>query len=64
MTKATEKFLADIPPYGKIKYIRSDSSTEFTGQEFQSLLRSNRIRHAMSAPYSPHQNRPAERKKH
>lgn len=59
--KATEKFIADVAPYGKIKCIRSDNSTEFTGQEFQSLLRRNGIRHETSAPYSPHQNGTVER---
>ena len=48
-------------PYGKVKCIRSDNGTEFTGQEFQSLLRSKGIRHETSAPYSPHQNGTAER---
>lgn len=60
-TKATEKFIADVAPYGKIKCIQSDNGTEFTRQEFQSLLRSNRIRHETSAPYSPHQKGTAER---
>lgn len=60
-TKATEKFIADVAPYGKIKCIRSDNGTEFTRQEFQSLIRSNGIRHETSAPYSPHQNGTAER---
>ena len=49
-TKATEKFIADVAPYGKVKCIRSDNGTEFTGQEFQSLLRSKGIRHETSAP--------------
>ena len=60
-TKATEKFIADVAPYGKIKCIRSDNGTEFTGQEFQSLLRRKGTRHETSAPYSPHQNGTAER---
>lgn len=59
--KATEKFLADIAPYGTIKCIRSDNGTEFTAKEFQSLLSKNCIRHETSAPYSPHQNGTAER---
>lgn len=56
--QATEKFIADVAPYGEIKCIRSDNGTEFTGQEFQSLLRSNGSngRHETSAPYSPQQN--------
>lgn len=44
-----------------MKCIRSDNGTEFTGQEFQSLLSKNSIRHEFSAPYSPHQNGTAER---
>ena len=59
--EATERFLADTAPYGKIKCIRSDNGTEFTGQGYQALLRRNRIRHQTSAPYSPHQNGTAER---
>ncbi|RXN30671.1 Retrovirus-related Pol poly from transposon TNT 1-94 [Labeo rohita] len=59
--QATEKFLADIAPYGEVKCIRSDNGTEFTSREFQALLTRNKIRHETSAPYSPHQNGTAER---
>ena len=59
--QATERFLADIAPYGEIKCIRSDNGTEFTSRDFQALLTKNRIRHETSAPYSPHQNGTAER---
>ncbi len=31
---ATEKCLADIAPYGKVKCIRSDNGTEFTSREY------------------------------
>lgn len=58
---ATEKFLADMAPYGKVKCIRSDNGTEFTGREYQALLSRSGIRHERSAPYSPHQNGTAER---
>lgn len=58
---ATERFLADMAPYGNVTCIRSDNGTEFTGQGYQALLRRNRIRHETSAPYSPHQNGTAER---
>lgn len=58
---ATEKFIADVAPYGKIKCIRSDNGTEFTSNVFQSLLCKNGIRHETSAPYSPHQNGTIER---
>lgn len=37
-TLATEKFLADCAPYGRVKCIRSDNGTEYTGNAFQSLL--------------------------
>ena len=57
---ASEKFLADVAPYGSVKCIRSDNGTEFTGKEFQSLLNKNSIRHESSALYSPHQNGTAE----
>ncbi|KAK7895537.1 hypothetical protein WMY93_020862 [Mugilogobius chulae] len=59
--QATEKFLADVAPYGTVKCLRSDNGTEFTNREFQTLLRKNKIKHEMSCPYSPHQNGIAER---
>ena len=31
--QATEKLLADVAPYGEVKCIRSDNSTEFTGRD-------------------------------
>ena len=55
--QATEKYLADVAPYGTVKCIRSDNRTEFTNREFQTLLRKNQT----SCPYSPHQNGIAER---
>ncbi len=58
---ATERFLADIAPYGKVKCFRSDNGTEFTGKGYQALLIKHGIRHETSAPYSPHQNGTAER---
>ena len=58
--QATERFLADVAPYGEVKCIRSDNGT-FTGRDFQALLTKNRIRHETPAPYSPHQNSTAER---
>ena len=59
--RATEQFLADCAPYGKVKTIRSDNGTEFTSEDFSSLLRKNNIKHERSVPYSPHQNGTAER---
>lgn len=59
--QATERFLADVAPYGQVKCIRSDNGTEFTCQGFQTVLTKNKIRHEMSAPYSPHQTGTAER---
>ncbi len=58
---ATEKFLADVSPYGKVNCIRSDNVSELTGKAFQTLLRERGIKHEISAPYSPHQNGTAER---
>jgi transposase InsO family protein len=54
--KATETFLADSSPYGKIKCIRSDNGTEFISEAFENLLIKHFIKHEKSAPYSPHQN--------
>ena len=59
--EATEKFLADVAPYGKIKRIRSDNGGEFINQGFKTLLRKHGIRHETSSPYSPHQNGTVER---
>ena len=75
-TRALEKFLADISPFGKVQYIhircapnegkivkrlRSDNGGEFISKEFEDVLVKHQIRHEYSAPYSPHQNGTAER---
>ncbi len=36
--QATEKFLADTAPYGKLKRVRSDNGAEFTARSYQDLL--------------------------
>ena len=59
--EATEKYLANCAPHGKIKRLRSDNGTEFTSNEFEALMTSNGIHHEKSARYSPHQNETAER---
>jgi hypothetical protein len=59
--EATEKYLADVAPYGKVKRIRSDNGGEFINYKFKSLLRKHAIKHETSAPYSPHQNGTVER---
>lgn len=59
--QATERFLADSAPHGRVKCIRSDNGTEFTNKDFKALLTKNGIKHETSAPYSPHQNGTAER---
>ena len=59
--EATEKFFADVAPYGKVKRIRSDNGGEFMNKEFKSLLRTKGIKHETSCPYSPHQNGSVER---
>ena len=74
--KATEKFLADIAPYGNVKMLnfhydvfptvevkrlRSDNGGEYLSAEFKSLLAKHGIKHELSSSYSPHQNGTAER---
>ena len=59
--RATEKFLADVAPYGTVKCIRSDGGGEFSSHEYENLLVKNHIKHEKSAPNSPHQNGTAER---
>ena len=54
--EATRKFLADCAPIGKLKRLRTDSGTEFTNDNFRSLMLKHGIKHEKSAPYSPHQN--------
>jgi len=54
--RATEKFLADCSPIGKVKRLRTDNGTEYTCDEFRSLMLKHGIKHEKSAPYSPHQN--------
>ena len=49
--KATEKFLADMSPYGKVKHLRSDNGSEFTSQGFSNLLVKHCIKHEKSPPY-------------
>lgn len=41
--QATEKFLADVSPYGKVRCIRSDNGTEFTCTDFQALLEKTKL---------------------
>ena len=59
--RATERFIADCTPYGKVKCIRSDNGGEFTSESFESLLVKNCIKHEKTAPHSPHQNGTVER---
>lgn len=60
--QGTERFIADVAPYGKIKCMRYDNGTEYTGRDFQALMNRSIIRHETLAPYSPHQNGIAEQR--
>ena len=60
--KAFEKFIADISPYGNLKYVRTDQGTEFTSGTFESVLIKNKMNHQKPSPYSPHQNGTIERR--
>ena len=59
--EATEKFLSDTTPLGKIKRLGSVNGSEFTSKNFKSLLSKNAIKYEMSAPYSQYQNGTVER---
>ena len=59
--RATERFIADLAPYGTIKRLRSDCGTEYTCKEFQDIMVKNKIHHEFSSVYSAHQNGTAER---
>jgi len=58
---AMKRYLAETAPYGNIKRLRCHHGTEFTNQEFRTLLIESKIKHEFSAPYSPHQNGTVER---
>ena len=75
-SEATERFLSDTSPFGKVKClsfhddvfpageiqrIRSDNGGEYLSEDFKRLLKKNNIRHELTAPYSPHMNGCAER---
>ena len=61
--RATEKYIADVAPFGEIKgmSIRSDNGGEYISDEFNDVMIKNKIYHHTSAPKSPHQNGTAER---
>ena len=42
---ATKKYLADITPYGHVKFLRTINGTKFAPEVFQWLLVLNRIKH-------------------
>lgn len=45
----------------RIKILRTDQGTEFTGTSFQDLLKEHKIKHEMSVEYTPQSNGMAER---
>lgn len=58
--QATEKFIADVAPYCKIKCMRSDKGTEYTCREYQALTCRKGIRGDLCSIFST-QNGTAER---
>ena len=60
-TKATEKFIADISPYGSIGRLKTDNGSEYNCAQFKELMVKHKIRHEFTAPYSSHQVGGAER---
>ena len=38
---ATEKFIADVAPYGKVEFMRTDNGGEYISKDFNSLLIQN-----------------------
>ena len=58
---ATERFIADMRPYGEILRFRSDNGSEYASAEFRHVMTKNKIKHEFSAPYSPHMNGTSER---
>lgn len=56
-----KEYLAHIALYSSIKCLRGDNGTEFTSENFKTLLINNQITHEISAPYTAHQNGTTER---
>ena len=56
------KTLAETEKGVKLKALRTNRGGEFTSTEFSSYCNSNGIKRELTAPYSPQQNRVAERK--
>jgi transposase InsO family protein len=48
----------------KVKKIRSDNGSKFKNTQVEDFLDEEGIKHEFSAPYTPQQNRVAERKNH
>jgi len=59
--QAMKRYMAETARYGRIKSLRCDHGTEFTNNEFRTLLIENKIKQEFSAPHSPHQNGTVER---
>ena len=51
--KAFKIYIAEVSCYGTIERIRSDNGTEYTSNDFQSVILENKIKHELSCPYSP-----------
>ena len=50
-----------FPTHGLPKELVNDNGAQFIAQEFKNFLRSNRIKHILSAPYHPASNGEAKR---
>ena len=50
--------------HSKIQTLRSDNGGEFVNQDLKQHLDDHGITHQTTCPYTPHQNRVAERKSH
>ena len=48
----------------KLKVLRSDNGSEYTGKQFQEYLKSEGVRHELTVPKTPQQNGVAERLNH
>ena len=54
--------MADIAPYGNIKYVGSEQGTELPSSVFESLLIKNEINHQNGSLFSPHRNGTTEKR--
>ena len=57
---ALKNFISDVSPIGQTKELHTDNGGEYTGEQFEEVLRNNGIKHTTTSPYSSYQNGKSE----